>query len=271
MNVAIVVQRSRAAIWPLSNIDLASVARACAVIFNLLYPWDTLIMKNSVLAATIVTMGLFATPASAAVLLCDGANCPAVDTNVYLNATTAQATVSGTVGQNSGVGITFSSLTDVLNGDANGQAGISSTDGVLNSLSFLLQDGYSFGSATFNLVPVSGRSEAKADLVRITYYTPDAGWQTIGINTNGQNFTGIYGTAGERFIGAGFEGAPITDGIGNFRQLRLGDVRSNASVLEQSGAVPEASTWAMLLIGFGAVGATLRTRKTNRGPRLRVA
>jgi hypothetical protein len=36
-------------------------------------------------------------------------------------------------------------------------------------------------------------------------------------------------------------------------------------------AVPEPATWAMLLIGFGAVGATLRSRKTNNGRRLRVA
>jgi len=228
-------------------------------------------MKNSVLAATILTMGLLTPPASAAVLLCDGANCAEVDTNVFVASTTAQATVSGTVGQNPGVGITFSSLTDVLNGNANGQADVSSTDGVLNSLTFMLQDGYSFGSATFNLFPVSGRSEVKADHVTITYFTPDAGWQTIGIKTNGQNFTGIYGTAGERFIGAGFASDPLTDGIGDFRQLRLGDVRSNASVIEQSGAVPEPATWAMLLIGFGLAGATLRTRKTSSGRRLRVA
>jgi len=228
-------------------------------------------MKNFVLTATIIGMGLFAAPASAAVVLCDGANCAEVDTNVFVNTATAQATVSGTVGENSGIGITFSSLTDVLNGNASGQAGVSSTDGVLNSLTFSLQDGYSFGSATFNLVPVPGRSEAKADHVKITYYTPDSGWQTIGINTNGQNFTGIFGTAGERFIGAGFESDPLIDGIGDFRQLRLGDVRSTAPVLEQAGAVPEPATWAMLLIGFGAVGATLRARKTARGPRLRVA
>ena len=228
-------------------------------------------MKKSILAATVLAMGVFASPASAAVLLCDGANCAQVDTNVFINTAVAQATVSGTVGQNPGVGITFSSLTDVLNGNANGQADVSSTDGVLNSLTFMLQDGYSFGSATFNLFPVSGGSEVKTDHVTITYFTPDSGWQTIGIKTNGQNFTGIYGTAGERFIGAGFASDPITDGIGDFRQLRLGDVRSNASGLEQSGAVPEPATWAMLLFGFGAVGATLRTRKTSRGPRLRVA
>jgi len=36
--------------------------------------------------------------------------------------------------------------------------------------------------------------------------------------------------------------------------------------------VPEPATWAMLLFGFGAVGATLRTRKSSTtGRRLRVA
>src|SRR6187549_1494181 len=122
-------------------------------------------MNSSLLAATILTMGLFATPASAAVVLCTNADCAEADTNVFLNATTAQSTVSGTVGKNPGVGITFSSLTDKLNGNANGQASISAADGVLNSLSFALQDGYSFGSAMFNLVPVSGQSAVKADQV----------------------------------------------------------------------------------------------------------
>jgi len=228
-------------------------------------------MKSSLLAATILTMGLFATPASAAVVLCTSADCAEADTNVFLNATTAQSTVSGTVGQNPGVGITFSSLTDKLNGNANGQASISAPDGVLNSLSFALQDGYSFGSAMFNLVPVSGQSAVKADQVTITYFTPGAGFQTIAIKTNGQNFTGFFGDAGERFIGAGFESNPITDGIGDFKQLRLGDVRSNATVGEQTGAVPEPATWAMILIGFGAIGATLRKRKTDTTRRLRVA
>lgn len=225
-------------------------------------------MKNSLLAATILTVGLFAPPASAAVLLCDGANCAEVDTNVFVTAATAQPTISGTVGQNPGVGIIFSSLSDVLNGSANGQANVSSADGVLNSLTFMLQDGYSFGSATFNLVPLPGQNEAKADEVRITYYTPESGWQTIGINTNGQNFTGIYGTEGERFIGAGFMSDPISDGIGNFGQLRLGDVRLTGPVPDQTGAVPEPSTWAMLLVGFGAMGLGLRRRKS--APRLRV-
>jgi len=43
-------------------------------------------------------------------------------------------------------------------------------------------------------------------------------------------------------------------------------------VVTPFGGVPEPATWAMLLIGFGAVGATLRTRNANAtGRRLRIA
>jgi hypothetical protein len=41
---------------------------------------------------------------------------------------------------------------------------------------------------------------------------------------------------------------------------------------EEVPGVPEPATWAMLLIGFGAIGGTLRARKANNaGQRLRVA
>jgi hypothetical protein len=30
------------------------------------------------------------------------------------------------------------------------------------------------------------------------------------------------------------------------------------------GAVPEVSTWAMMLLGFGAIGFTIRRRKSNQ-------
>lgn len=43
------------------------------------------------------------------------------------------------------------------------------------------------------------------------------------------------------------------------------------SIVVVDGGVPEPATWAMMLMGFGAIGAALRKRKTNAGRRLRVA
>lgn len=40
--------------------------------------------------------------------------------------------------------------------------------------------------------------------------------------------------------------------------------------LANTAAVPEPATWAMMLLGFGAMGSMLRTRRTH-GPRLRFA
>ena len=50
----------------------------------------------------------------------------------------------------------------------------------------------------------------------------------------------------------------------------LGDVGSASG--RETPAVPEPATWALLLVGFGGIGATLRTRKAKTaGQRLRVA
>lgn len=43
----------------------------------------------------------------------------------------------------------------------------------------------------------------------------------------------------------------------------LGDEGWGVSNLSVSGAVPEPASWAMLIIGFGVVGATARRRKTH--------
>ena len=178
-------------------------------------------------------------------------------------------TVTGSVG---GVGITFDSTLDaVLSGDANGQADVSSADGLLNDLTFTIQNGYTFDAALFNLFPISGNNPRdpltplKADSVVISYYAPGLGTQTKSIDINGENFLGIYGDAGEKFTSVGFTADPGTDGIQDMRQVRL------AGVAPITTGVPEPSTWAMLLVGFGAIGASMRRRKSTAGYRLRVA
>ena len=225
----------------------------------------------SCLALTISTA--LAGPASAAVIICTGANCVDVDENVLVNGASNAPTITGST-NNSGVGVTFASSTDpLLNGDANGQADVSSADGLLNSLMFSIESGYSFATALFDLVPISGNNpndpltNLKADTVTISYYTPGLGTQSQTINTNGTNFLGIYGTAGERFTGAGFSSDPITDGISDFRHVRLGGVELLDPM--QSG-VPEPGIWALVLIGFGFIGWAMR-RKNSEQTQLRFA
>ena len=41
---------------------------------------------------------------------------------------------------------------------------------------------------------------------------------------------------------------------------------SNAVLITPTGAIPEPATWAMMLIGFGGIGASLRRRRSRRLP-----
>jgi hypothetical protein len=202
-------------------------------------------------------------PARAAVVVCNGANCLNTDENVLLTSATNVSTATG-VTNNSGVGVTFTSQEMLgINVDANGQASISAVDGRLGSLSFVLDAGSSFARAIFNLSPVPGNQANEATLVTFSYLNADgtAGSQTtgltnLGLSTNGNNFFGISGNAGERFTGISFNtNNSGSAGIDAFQQLRLGGVTS---------AVPEPTTWAMMLIGFGAVGFAMRKRPSRR-------
>lgn len=84
------------------------------------------------------------------------------------------------------------------------------------------------------------------------------------LNGSGQNKFLIYGDNNELFRSITFtgyigDGATRTDGmIHSVKQVGVDSV----------GAVPEPSTWAMMLLGFGAVGFGMRRRKPN--PRVRV-
>jgi hypothetical protein len=203
---------------------------------------------------------VFTTPASAAVTVCNGADCLATDENVLLSSATSVSEAFG-VTNNTGVGVTFKSREMLgINVNADGQASISAVDGRLGSLSFVLDAGSTFERALFNLSPVPGNRANEATLVTFNFLNADgsAGTQTAGLtnlnlSTNGNNWFGISGNAGERFTGISFAtNDSAVAGIGSFQQLRLAGVNS---------AVPEPATWAMMLIGFGAVGYSMRRRK----------
>ncbi|MEO8142341.1 MAG: PEPxxWA-CTERM sorting domain-containing protein [Sphingomicrobium sp.] len=66
-----------------------------------------------------------------------------------------------------------------------------------------------------------------------------------------------YGWTQDRYAGGGFAFPTSTSG-GGYGQNGIAIV--NFSVV-QNAAVPEPATWAMMLIGFGGIGASLRRRK----------
>jgi hypothetical protein len=66
---------------------------------------------------------------------------------------------------------------------------------------------------------------------------------------------------------------PVTDGINDLRQLRLGDVEGpNGNPTPTPFSVaPEPMTWALMLIGFGFVGGAMRRRTKHQSVRLTYA
>jgi hypothetical protein len=217
------------------------------------------ILHSVVIAGISIAASTFgASSASAAVNICTGNNCAATTENVLVNAASGVTTVTGST-QTSNLGVLFTSTTDVLlNGNANGQADISSADGLLNGLTFSLTDGATFTSATFNLFPLPGNQPNEATSVVLSYYNPLLGIAgTKTISTNGNNFIGISGDAGELFTSITFVSDPATSGIEDFRQLRLGGAAPAVA------AVPETATWGMMILGFGMIGAASRSRKVK--------
>jgi hypothetical protein len=202
-----------------------------------------------------------ASPAHAAILLCyevgsDSPQCGPTTSNVLVEKVDGSFVVGGHLNNDPGQLVTFTGG-ELLNGDGSGQAVVSAADGSLNTwLEFALVDA-TFNLATFNLNPISGNSPGtplKATSVQVSYLPTFGGSPiTYTLETNGQNFYGIYGSEGEQLQSILFSNFdPTGAGIGDIRQVRLGGIQS---------AIPEPATWAMMILGFGFVGAALRRRR----------
>jgi hypothetical protein len=214
-------------------------------------------MKKFIIALAL----LLPAPAMATVSICDGPGCAPTDSNVLVTAETGNPVHGATQG---GTGVLFTSATDTLVGNANGQADVGAADGLLNSLKFTLTGGDTFGAATFNLFPLAGNQANETLSVILTWLLADgtSASGTFAIGTNGQNFEGIFGTV-ERFTSIEFLANPSTTGWGDLRQLRLGDVRhADGTPTPFDSGVPEPGTWLMMIIGFIGIGIGMRS-KTN--------
>ncbi len=81
----------------------------------------------------------------------------------------------------------------------------------------------------------------------------------LNINAPGLGFTQFGGTDLFSFV----NGQPVFNtGTFNFSGIVTG--RSTLTISEVSAAVPEPTTWAMMLIGFGFIGGPMRSAKRRQ-------
>ena len=195
-----------------------------------------------------------ATPASAAVTVCQSPGCVQPNSNVLFDTNMIGTTVMGSLNNNPAM-VTFTGRESLTTTSSNGQARIAATDGTLNFLSFSLAGGSTFNQVEFNLT-------ALADGIATFTFLGAGGsvlnTTTANITANGQNFFGAFGEA--------FTGVTIssTSSLSDVRQVRLGGIQTAA-------AVPEPATWALMLMGFGAVGYSMRRRRATARPMLQMA
>jgi hypothetical protein len=208
------------------------------------------------LAGAAVTLA--AGPANATVIIGTGAGTLQPDENVLFNNNPPNGlTVTGVTNQSAtGVSITGGE-TLVGNG---GQARVQSLDGLINTaftyngvanqeLGFDLSDpAKAFTSAEFRIF-VGGGTATQATLT----FVDTAGQQfqsTFAIPSNG--FFNAQATNGEQinFFSVGTNGS-----FEDARQIRIGGIGAIGAL------VPEPASWALMIMGVGGIGASLRRRR----------
>jgi hypothetical protein len=211
-------------------------------------------MRNLVLASAVLLAGVAASPASAVIIRVDPSSIQGA--NVLFNSGTQTST---TVFGNTNLGNNTLAFTGATLGGGNvisangGQARVEGAPAptgnpsdtlLLTNLQFALTDQATFNNLGLNLFGGTATS--------VTFNI---------IDNEGQLFTFsnlALGTGENRFGFQGIQGETIRNvsltlnggGIADVRQIRLDAV----------SAIPEPTTWAMMLVGFGAVGYSMRKR-----------
>lgn len=150
---------------------------------------------------------------------------------------------------------------DGIDLDASGQATIYSgtEDGVINNLTWELIGGDAFSRAEFNLIDL-GNVDFDVTITTLLNGVLTSSTYTGLATFNGQNRFGVVAGANEVITGVTINS---TTGFGSFKQLRID--------LANAPAVPEPATWAMMLLGFGGIGMTMRRKQRSNGALMQVA
>lgn len=210
---------------------------------------------------------ILASAATAIILACGGSANAAItifnspgslqpSENILLDGGATGETVLGHTSK-SNTGVTFESLNSGVNLETfgNGQARIGAVGGALDALQFFLTSGDGFSEAKFALHgPASD-----TDTVNITF-SGTFGTEVRTFNLgNGNSWFSARTDNGDLITSIAFDTSG--SGVDDVRQIRLG------GFLGAIPAVPEPATWAMMLGGFGLLGAAVR-RKSRPERRL---
>lgn len=179
--------------------------------------------------------------------------------NVLLTATASGTPLMGVTNQTN-TQVRFTSSTDTLAAPPQGQAFLVSTDNSLQNLNISLANpSLGFTSFEFN---IDAATTQQITLLFTDQFgqTQAANGQptTFTITGNGSNFFNAIATNGEFITNVSLTGTNLAD-IG---QVRLGGVGSFGGNVP-GGVVPEPASWALMILGFGGVGALLRRSRRS--------
>jgi hypothetical protein len=210
-------------------------------------------MRKLIMAAASVAFAVSALPAAATIVIYQTPGAVQPAENVLFQGAPPVGNVVFGFTNISNTRVIFTG-SEALATPSAGQARIEAVDGGLGQLSFALDPGFGFKEVEFNIFG-AGATATQAVLSFTDQF--------------GGNFSGTYAIgSGQNFFSArAFDNQFITNvsfvlngTVGDVRQFRIGGV-GDSSVDPGGGPVPEPASWAMMLAGFGLVGATMRRRK----------
>ncbi len=210
-------------------------------------------MRKLIMAAALAAFAISALPAAATIVIYQtpGAVQPAENV-LFQGAPPIGNTVIGFTNVTN-TRVTFIG-TEPLATPSAGQARITGVDGNLSQLSFALDPGLGFKEVEFNIFGTGATATQVLLSFTDQFGSIFSGTYTIG---SGQNY----------FSARAFDNQFITSvnlalngSARDVRQFRIGGI-GDSTIDPGGGSVPEPASWAMMMAGFGLVGAAMRRRK----------
>ena len=221
-------------------------------------------MGKTFIAMAALAAAMVAAPASAAIVISVGGN-TAQGQTVQFNTQQSGNTITGTTNQtNTPLTFTRIGAGGALASDASGQAVVinngSDPSNLTGTVAVDLFGSVAASYIEFNLPGIPGNPPpAESVNVLIEALSTDGltvlGFNTLTLDGNGNNYFNITGTDGDTFGGFRITLNPANTGVG-----ALQNVRVQTAV---AAAVPEPGTWALMLLGFGGIGVSMRRRRSR--------